>query len=109
VTAPDAGRSEPEPFLVEPGWEWCDIIREAVGPSRRLLYYPNGDVRFEHRCDRGARGVIICAPALDPAHQISRNGNETHANPRGEPTITPSILCPDCGLHGFVTNGWWRA
>jgi hypothetical protein len=24
-------------------------------------------------------------------------------------TITPSILCPDCGLHGFVTDGTWRS
>jgi hypothetical protein len=22
---------------------------------------------------------------------------------------TPSILCPDCGTHGFVTNGQWVA
>jgi hypothetical protein len=23
-------------------------------------------------------------------------------------TVRPSILCPDCGLHGFVTDGVWR-
>jgi hypothetical protein len=68
---------EGEPFLVEPGWEWCDIIRWPGLDSFRLLYYPNGDVR-------------------------------THANPKGEPTVTPSLDCPDCPLHGHIVDGWWR-
>lgn len=24
-------------------------------------------------------------------------------------TLTPSILCRKCGLHGFITDGVWRA
>lgn len=22
-------------------------------------------------------------------------------------TVTPSVLCSDCGCHGFITNGVW--
>lgn len=100
-----------EAFVVEPGWEWCDIIRETAAPDRRLLYYSDGTVRFEHRCDRGERGVIICAPALriGHGHTVTRNDRQTHENPHGQPTVRASVLCPDCGTHGFITNGRWAA
>lgn len=97
MTSPDLTPTEPEPFCVPPGWSRADFIASR-GASYRLLTYPTGEVRFEHRCDRGERGTIICAPALDAAHVIT--GEQ-------EPTVTPSILCPDCGTHGFITNGRW--
>ena len=96
-----------EPFLVPPGWVDSDFIAHPGGPTYRLLTYPDGMVRFEHRCNRGARGTIISAPALDPSHVITR-GEVTRDSRRGVPTVTPSILCPDCGTHGFITNGRWR-
>lgn len=96
-----------EPFLVPPGWVDSDFIAHPGGPTYRLLTYPDGMVRFEHRCNRGARGTIICAPALDPSHVITR-GEVTRDSRRGTPTVTPSILCPDCGTHGFITDGRWR-
>ena len=100
-----------EAFLVPAGWEWCDIIRNIAGPAFRLLYYPDGAVRFEHRCDRGERGTIICAPALQigNGHTLTRNGILSHSNPKGQPTVRASVLCPDCGTHGFITDGWWQA
>jgi hypothetical protein len=61
----------------------------------------HGIVRFEHVCDRGERGVIICAPAI----QIG-NGHTLTTTPGG-PTVRASIQCGDCGLHGFVTEGKW--
>lgn len=96
--------------VVEPGWEWCDIIARPGLCGFRLLHYPDGTVRFEHRCDRGDRGVIVCAPALQigSGHTLTHAGEGDHNNPRGKPTVSPSILCPDCGLHGFVTDGRWR-
>lgn len=62
----------------------------------------HGIVRFEHVCDRGARGVIVCAPELqiDAGHTLTGTADG--------PTVTPSILCDDCGTHGFITNGVWR-
>lgn len=104
------GATEVEPFCVPAGWEWCDIIRRAGRDGFRLLYYPDGAVRFEHRCDRRERGTIICAPALQigNGHTVTRNETRTHANPQGQPTVRASILCDDCGLHGFITDGWWQ-
>lgn len=105
--------TEYEPFMVEPGWVWCDIIRRALQPGFRLLYYMDGTVRFEHRCHDPLRGDKVCAPALRvgphaPGHVLTRNEDADHFNPRGKPTVTPSVDCPDCDLHGFITDGWWR-
>lgn len=68
-----------------------------------LLAYVDGSWRFRHLCDRGERGILICAPALrcgscGDGHQI------TSVDPL---TVEPSILCPDCGTHGYVTAGVW--
>lgn len=65
---------------------------------------------FSHVCDRRVSnpnrhsrftanaGVIRCAPELDVAHRTEST----------DPlTITPSILCLDCGLHGYVRAGRW--
>ena len=89
------------PFVVEAGWTRSVYVPHLLGESYRVLFYEDGRACFEHRCDRGERGVIICAPAL----QIDGGG---HQIVQEDPlTITPSILCPDCGTHGFITNGRW--
>jgi hypothetical protein len=96
-TADPEGR---EPFLTPPGWTRSVFVEHAAGPTYRVLFYEDGTARFEHRCDRGERGVVICAPALqlDGGHHIDQE----------DPlTISPSILCPDCQTHGFVRNGRW--
>jgi hypothetical protein len=85
-------------IAVEPGW----TDRVTVAEGKHVLFYPDGAVRFEHRCDRSHRaaGVIVCAPAL----QI---GNGHTVVTRDPLTIVASILCSDCGTHGFVTAGRW--
>ena len=98
----DAGG--PYPFCTPEGWARVDIIANLAGPSYRLLTYADGAVRFEHVCDRGERGTIICAPAL----QIG-NGHTLIYNERMRPTVRASILCPDCGTHGYITDGRWSA
>lgn len=75
----------------EPGRHW----RGTTNPTF------HGIVRFEHVCDRGERGVIVCAPAL----QIG-NGHTLTGTDKGL-TVRASIDCPDCGTHGFVTEGKW--
>jgi hypothetical protein len=95
------------PFCVEPDWIDQEFIHHGGGDSYRILFYKDGVARFEHLCDRGDRGVIICAPRLGPAHQIGRHPHPMSGRP--SITITPSILCPDCGTHGFVRNGSWVA
>lgn len=87
------------PRGVEPGW----TVREQVGDNMALLTYPDGTVRFEHLCDRGPRGVIVCAPAL-----MLGQGHTLTRNEAGQPTVRASILCPDCDTHGWVTEGKWH-
>lgn len=78
-----------------------------------VLFMDDGSHLFAHVCDRSPTnlhrstrfrtdaGVIRCAPALDPiGHQI------VSSDPL---TVTPSILCLDCGLHGWVRDGRWVA
>jgi hypothetical protein len=86
------------PDLSPHGWS----ARHDHGSGVASLHYPDGSVRIQHRCDRGTRGVIVAAPAL----QLSAGHSITQAEPL---TVTPSILCDDCGLHGFITDGAWRA
>lgn len=94
--------ADDEPFVVEPGWTRSVFIPNVAGPTYRVLFYLDGTARFEHRCDRGERGVIICAPLL----QLANGG---HRIVQDDPlTITPSILCPDCGTHGFIMEGRWQ-
>jgi len=73
-----------------------------VGDDKRVLFYEDGTARFEHVCDRAHRdaGVIRCAPLLQ------LDGGHTIVQP--DPlTVSPSILCTDCTVHGFVTDGRW--
>lgn len=99
--SPDSGPPDAElPFLVPAGWV-RSVFVPSLGPTYRVLFYADGTARFEHRCDRGERGVVICAPALQLGHGHTITSNDSL-------TITPSILCPDCGTHGFITNGRWQ-
>lgn len=102
------------PRAVTPGWTWIHLlgdliefvggdVRNEALPGMALLGYPDGRIAFRHVCDRGDRGLIVCAPFL----QLENGGHQLVA--RHPITITPSILCPDCGTHGFVTNGQWVA
>lgn len=100
-TAGDTPEAERVPFAVESGWTRSEFIAHTLGPDYRLLFYPDDSVGFEHRCDRGDRGVIICAPRLKPEHTVTQADAKT--------TVSPSILCPDCGTHGFVRDGRWVA
>jgi hypothetical protein len=88
-----SGAVRPPPDFTPDGWE---AVVE-VGPVR-LLRYRDGTYRVGHVCDRGDRGIIRCAPLLGEKHTVGWSGR---------PSVYPSILCPDCGLHGFVRGGQW--
>ena len=86
----------PVPRFVESGAVRVVVLDDA----RSVRFYEDASVRFDHVCDRGDRGVIRCAPAL-------RIG-EGHQVVADDPlTIVASILCPDCGDHGWVRCGQW--
>lgn len=93
-------------MLVEPGWSKSVVCNAAGRDGVRALFYEDGTVRIEHKCKviedemDGSRTQVICAPRL----QLG-NG---HTVVTEEPlTVVASIACPDCGLHGFITNGRW--
>jgi hypothetical protein len=85
------------PLFRESGWN--NIL--LIGGGKAIIFYPDGRVAFQHTCDRAERGVIRCAPFL-------RIGDGHTVVSRYPLTIIPSLLCPDCGTHGFVTDGNWR-
>lgn len=75
------------------------VFLRAYPAPYRVLFYPDGTVRFEHDCKIVDRVRIICAPSL-----------VNHTIVQREPlTIEASILCPDCGTHGWVRKGRWVA
>jgi hypothetical protein len=87
--------------VVPPGWE----VSVDLGSGMRLLFYPDpSEIRFAHVCDRGERGIIVCAPMLT---EVNLPGGHQVSGPRLRPTVSPSILCPDCATHGWVTDGRW--
>jgi hypothetical protein len=68
-------------------------------PTFRVL----DDLAFEwtHDCQDEARGVFrpsVALPHGPGGWQIQQT----------EPlTVTPSILCGTCGIHGFIRDGKW--
>jgi hypothetical protein len=93
-------------MAVEPGWERVVLVRGGFHAVYRVLVYTDGTYRFEHKCkgwteDDGTVVVKVCAPAL----QLDNGGHRIEST---DPlTVAPSILCPDCGLHGFIHDGRW--
>jgi len=94
--------------FVEPGH---DRIESTGGPASApdLLHYPDGTIRVMHVCkswpdpkEPDGEFVKVIAPALSPGHQVT-------FGPARRTTVSPSILCADCGLHGYVTDGIWRS
>lgn len=97
---------ETKRFVIEEG-----ILRSiSLGRGKQLHVYADGEptagecFSFEHRCKKipgeGDEMVqIICAPKLQRQHEAQWTD--------GKVSITPSILCPDCNTHGFVTDSRW--
>ena len=99
VSPPPADTAGDVPNVVEPSWSARTPI-VASDAIHHLVWWSDTKVGFEHRCDRGARGVVICAPllAIGAGHQVTGVTR---------PTVRASVLCDDCGLHGFITDGRW--
>jgi hypothetical protein len=73
-----------------------------VGLGIEVLFMTDGLVRIAHDCKltggAGAEQLRIAPTLATPGHIVAA----------GLPvTISPSILCSDCGLHGFVIASEW--
>lgn len=95
------------PDRTPPAWVDAVEVGERDGQELTVLRYPDGTTALRHVCDRskGERPdveptVVIQAPALD-LHEVTWPTG-------GQPTIDPSIRCPDCSLHGHVVAGVWK-
>ena len=82
------------PDLTEAGYD-----RVVDHGGVQTVWYPDGRVRLRHECIR-PYVRLYTAPLLqlDGGHRI------TSVDPV---TVTPSIACSDCGLHGYITDGVW--
>lgn len=89
---------------------YVEHIALAGKPTAALLRWDDavgsGAWGFQHQCatwpdDDEPDGVFckVVAPRLTN-HTITRNDQGV--------TVRASILCPDCGVHGFVTDSQWR-
>jgi hypothetical protein len=64
------------------------IVGHQAENTIDILFMEDGEVRFSHVCRLARSGHIVVT--------------------RQPLTIVASILCSDCGIHGFVTDGTWR-
>lgn len=85
-----------------------EVVTAFLGnPSRVVehgpvatLWYDDGSVGIRHECVRRPDYAVICAPKLMLG--------EGHKIVSEDPvTVVASISCPDCGLHGWLTDGVW--
>jgi hypothetical protein len=72
-----------------------------VGLGIEVLFMSDGLVRIAHDCKliRDGAERLRIAPTLSTPGHIVTDGLPV--------TISPSILCSDCGLHGFVIASEW--
>jgi len=91
------------PELVEDGYE----RRVDHGHGVETLWYPDGGVGVLHVCDRSIRPQDGRTIKIAPFLQLREGGGHTIVS-TDPVTISPSVGCSDCGLHGFITNGRWE-
>lgn len=62
-------------------------------------------IAIEHVCTRPRDGMTLRVAPFLTADKPSQRGHQLLSE---DPlTVSPSILCGDCGLHGFIRDGHW--
>lgn len=98
--------------FIDPGWTLA--VAATNRPDLRILFYPSGDRRFWHTCTVppapdviAEHATIECSPLLQ--HEVTVTDAVTDgAAAHIEVTVSPSILCRRCELHGFFVANEWR-
>lgn len=79
-------------------------LSEPLGRSGVVaLWYADGTIRVRHDCKVIDGVQLVVAPAL----QLDNGGHRIVT--KRPLTVEPSVLCPDCGLHGFIREQQWVA
>jgi hypothetical protein len=88
-------------MMADVRWVQAGAVETIPVEPHVVHFYADGSVRFEHRCSEigGGRHKIV-APAL-----MIGQGHTVLS--RAPLHIEASILCDDCGLHGWVRDGRW--
>jgi len=68
------------------------------------FYVLNGVLWWIHRCTWGAY-----ASPLDDRWRVQLESDGTYSVVPVAPGVPHSILCRNCGCHGYITNGEWQA
>lgn len=75
--------------------------RLELGEGMAVVWTSDG-VFFEHECRVLPDDIrLLCAPSFHAEHVVNAGVMELA-------TVKPSVLCPDCGTHGFITDGVWK-
>lgn len=84
-----------------------DLVREDIGHGV-WMHKVTGGIIVGHVHEDGSEccgSVLFDVPAME---HLKRTGRPLWSVVQEEPlTITPSIHAPDCGLHGYITEGKW--
>lgn len=107
--AGEPGGGSPHPEVVDLRFLEADVERVDVGSGVVIDLWPDGRIGFEHVCPGTWR-----EEGDDTQYLVAPFWGGDRISPPGAPlTLTPSLLCLGaglpCGLHGFVTDGVWRA
>lgn len=78
----------------------ADLLNGSVdqvipaGERITILFMEDTSILLAHECAEGLVGLDI-----RPGHLVTTDLPLT---------VSPSILCPDCGLHGWVIKSTWE-
>lgn len=74
------------------------------GSDVQTLWYADGSIKFLHICRLTDGTLRRSAPeTFGPQHAAHTMVSEDPL------TLTPSIICHQCGLHGWIRDGRWEA
>jgi len=74
------------------------------GGGVQTLWYSDGTIKFRHLCRlNDGRRKILAPETFGPLHAAHKM---ISADPL---TLEPSIICQQCGLHGWIRDGRWES
>lgn len=82
------------------------------GPPPRVSFHLDDDGRhivWSHECRSATGRWWHTETGEDSGGKLPTGAHGWTVQQPAPLTVTPSIKCQECGLHGFITDGVWRA